>query len=122
MKEQAVGTLWNMSFDEKFRLRIANSDSFPLLVKFLEDDNLKVKEAAVGVLANLALSQSNHKIMVEAGVIPKLVSLTGLVLSATKLITSSFSCAWVTTAKGSGDEYIYVYLSLRSSFFFLSRN
>lgn len=34
---------------------------------------MKVNEAAGGVLANLALSDTNHKVMVEAGVIPALV-------------------------------------------------
>ena len=34
-----------------------------------------MKEAAGGILANLALSRVNHDIMVEAGVIPKLVRL-----------------------------------------------
>lgn len=75
-KEQSIGTLWNLSVDEKLRETIANSDLLPLLVKFLEDDDKKVKTASVGVLANLALSHSNHKVMVEAGVIPKLVRLT----------------------------------------------
>lgn len=73
MKEQSICTLWNLSVDEKLRLKIANSDILPLLIKSLEDEDINVKEAAGGVLANLALSRSNHNIMVEAGVIPKLV-------------------------------------------------
>lgn len=73
MKEQSICTLWNLSVDEKLRLKIANSDILPLLIKSLEDEDINVKEAAGGVLANLALSHSNHNIMVEAGVIPKLV-------------------------------------------------
>jgi hypothetical protein len=44
-----------------------------LAIKYLDDEDKIVKEAAAGVLANLALSQVNHDIMVEAGVIPKLV-------------------------------------------------
>ncbi|KAE9450922.1 hypothetical protein C3L33_17179, partial [Rhododendron williamsianum] len=71
-KEQSIGTLWNLSVDEKLREKIANSDLLPLLVKFLEDEDNKVKTASGGVLANLALSHFNHKVMVEAGVIPKL--------------------------------------------------
>lgn len=54
-------------------MKIANNDIVPLLIKSLEDEDIKVKEAAGGVLANLALTSSNHSIMVEAGVIPKLV-------------------------------------------------
>lgn len=73
VKEQAICTLWNLSVDEKFRMKIANSDILPLLVKSLDDEDIRVQEAAGGVLANLALSQFNHSIMVEAGVIPKLV-------------------------------------------------
>lgn len=68
--------LWNLSVDEKLREKIANSDLLPLLVKFLDNEDKKVKTASGGVVANLALSRSNHKVMVEAGVIPKLVRLT----------------------------------------------
>lgn len=75
VKEQAISALWNLSVDEKFRLKIANSDVLPLLVKSIDDEDMKLKEAAGGVLANLALSHFNHSIMVEAGVIPKLVRL-----------------------------------------------
>lgn len=73
VKEQSLCSLWNLSVDEKLRNKIANSDLLPLLIKFLEDEEVKVKEAATRVLANLALTVSNHKNMVEAGVIPKLV-------------------------------------------------
>ncbi|KAI5353320.1 hypothetical protein L3X38_006213 [Prunus dulcis] len=75
VKEQAISALWNLSVDEKFRLKIANSDVLPLLVKSMDDEDIKLKEAAGGVLANLALSHFNHSIMVEAGVIPKLAKL-----------------------------------------------
>jgi len=67
--------LSNLSVDERYRLQIANSDILLLLIKFLDDDDMKVNEAAGGVLANLALSDTNHKVMVEAGVIPALVRL-----------------------------------------------
>lgn len=65
--------LWNLSVDEKLGARITSLEILPILVKYLEDDDNKVKEASGGVLANLTLKQANHKIMVEAGVIPKLV-------------------------------------------------
>lgn len=80
MKEQTVCTLWNLSVDEKLSARITSSEILPLLLKYLEDEDIKVKEAAVGVLANLTLSQSNHEFMVELGVIPKLVRFTSLLL------------------------------------------
>lgn len=67
--------LANLSVDEKLRLQIANSDLLPLLIKFLDDEDMKVIEASGGVLANLALSVANHKVMVETGVIPPLVRL-----------------------------------------------
>ncbi|XVE74678.1 hypothetical protein DITRI_Ditri12bG0036400 [Diplodiscus trichospermus] len=72
VKEQCLCTLWNLSVDEKLRVKIANLDTLPLLISSLDDDAIKVKEAAGGVLANLALSHCNHNKMVEAGVIPKL--------------------------------------------------
>ncbi|KDP38083.1 hypothetical protein JCGZ_04726 [Jatropha curcas] len=72
VKEQSICTLWNLSADEKLRVKIANSDILPLLIKSLEDEDIRLKEAAGGVLANLALTHSNHNTMVEAGVIPKL--------------------------------------------------
>lgn len=75
VKEQGLCTLWNLSVDENIRVKLANSELLPLLIRFLEDEDIQVKEAAGGVLSNLALSNSNHKIMVEAGVIPKLANL-----------------------------------------------
>ena len=73
MKEQSLCTLWNLSVDEKLRVKIAKRDILQLLVKLLEDEDIRVKEAAGGILANLALTHSNHDAMVEAGIIPKLV-------------------------------------------------
>nr|CAN72860.1 hypothetical protein VITISV_018140 [Vitis vinifera] len=67
VKEQSICTLWNLSADEKLRMKIANTDLLPLAIKSLEDEDIKVKEAAGGVLVNLALSKSLHSIMVEAG-------------------------------------------------------
>ncbi|WJZ87960.1 hypothetical protein VitviT2T_007303 [Vitis vinifera] len=75
VKEQSICTLWNLSVDEKLRMKIANTDLLPLAIKSLEDEDIKVKEAAGGVLVNLALSKSLHSIIVEAGVIPKLAKL-----------------------------------------------
>ena len=83
VKEQSLSTLWNLSVDEKIRVKLANSDILPLIIKFLDDEDIKVKEAAGGILANLALSHANHNIMVEAGVITKLVRLP-----------PSFPCNW----------------------------
>lgn len=68
-----MSTLWNLSVDEKLCIKIAESDILLLAIKYLDDEDIKVKEAAGGILANLALSRANHNIMVEAGVIPKLV-------------------------------------------------
>lgn len=68
-----MSTLWNLSFDEKLRIKIAKSDILVLAIKYLDDEDIIVKEAAGGILANLALSHDNHNIMVEAGAIPKLV-------------------------------------------------
>jgi hypothetical protein len=73
VKVQSLNTLFNLSVDEKLRVKIAKSDLLLLAMKYLDDEDMKVKEAAAGILANLALSHVNHDIMVEAGVIPKLV-------------------------------------------------
>ncbi|XP_050372970.1 uncharacterized protein LOC126790682 [Argentina anserina] len=86
VKEQAICTLWNLSVDEKFRMKIANSDILPLLVKSLDVEDIKVQEAAGGVLANLALSEFNHGIMVEAGVIPQLTKLLRTDIEGSKVI------------------------------------
>jgi len=73
VKEQCICALWNLTVDEEIREKVADFDILRLLISFLEDDDVNVKEAAGGVLANLALSRSTHKILVEVGVIPKLV-------------------------------------------------
>lgn len=75
VKEQCICTLWNLSVDEKHRTKISSEEILPLLINALEDEDMKVKEAVGGVLANLTLSESNHNILVEAGVIPKLAKL-----------------------------------------------
>lgn len=73
MKEQALCTLWNLSVDDHLRVKISNSVLLPALITCLDDEDVKVKEASGGVLANLALNQSNHSLTVEEGIIPKLV-------------------------------------------------
>ncbi|KAJ8548416.1 hypothetical protein K7X08_032519 [Anisodus acutangulus] len=102
VKEQNLCTLWNLSVDEKLRNKIANSDLLPLLIKFLEDEEVRVKEAAGGVLANLALTASNHKNMIEAGVIPKLAMLLKTEVEGSKVITKEARNALLDLAK---DEY-----------------
>lgn len=74
MKEQVLCTIWNFSIDENLRYKILRSDILTHIVRFLDDEGIKVKEAAAGIISNLALSRSNHGALVEAGVIPKLVS------------------------------------------------
>ncbi|XP_021807628.1 uncharacterized protein LOC110751463 isoform X1 [Prunus avium] len=102
VKEQAISALWNLSVDEKFRLKIANSDVLPLLVKSMDDEDIKLKEAAGGVLANLALSHVNHSIMVEAGVIPKLAKLLRTDIEGSKVIRKEARNALLELCK---DEY-----------------
>ncbi|KAL6003150.1 hypothetical protein ACLOJK_023373 [Asimina triloba] len=46
VKEQTLCTLWNLSVDEKLRKKIATVDLLPALVKFLDDEEVKVQEAA----------------------------------------------------------------------------
>ncbi|XP_031475988.1 uncharacterized protein LOC116247804 isoform X1 [Nymphaea colorata] len=75
VKEQAICTLWNLSVDEHLRVKISNSVLLPALIKCLDDEDIKVKEASGGVLANLALSQCNHGLMVEEGIILKLAEI-----------------------------------------------
>ncbi|KAG8366739.1 hypothetical protein BUALT_Bualt17G0110700 [Buddleja alternifolia] len=102
VKEQGICTLWNLSVDEKLRERITSSEILPLLVKFLEDEDMKVKEAAGGVLANLTLNQSNHKLIVEAGVVPKLAKLLKADMEESKVIRKVARNALLELAK---DEY-----------------
>ncbi|CAN4123391.1 unnamed protein product [Withania somnifera] len=102
VKEQSLCTLWNLSVDEKLGRKIANSDLLPLLIKFLEDEEVRVKEAAGGVLANLALTACNHKNMIEAGVIPKLAMLLKTEVEGSKVIKKEARNALLELAK---DEY-----------------
>lgn len=76
-----MSTLWNLSVDEKLHIELAESDALPLIIKYLDDEEIKVKEAAGGILANLSLSHVNHSILVEAGAIPKLVRLPSSLVS-----------------------------------------
>ncbi|GAB4828749.1 hypothetical protein Ancab_018418 [Ancistrocladus abbreviatus] len=102
VKEQSISTLWNLSVDEKLRMKIAHSDLLPLLIMFLDDEEIKVNEAAGGVLANLALSRSNHSIMVEAGVIPKLAKFLTMEVEGSKVIRKEAKGALLELAK---DDY-----------------
>lgn len=99
VKEQSICTLWNLSADEKLRVKIANTDLLPLLIKFLDVEDLKVKEAAGGVLSNLALTHSNHSIMVEAGVIPKLAKLLNPDIEGSKVTRKEAKNALLEFAK-----------------------
>jgi hypothetical protein len=74
MKEQCLCTIWNFSTDENLRYKILGSDMLIPIVRFLDDEDIKVKEAASGIISNLTLSHPYHGDLVEAGVIPKLVS------------------------------------------------
>ncbi|XP_006338183.1 uncharacterized protein [Solanum tuberosum] len=100
--EQGLCTLWNLSVDEKLRNKIANSDFLPLLIKFLEYKEVQVKEAAGGILANLALTASNHNNMIEAGVVPKLAMLLKNEVEGSKVIKNEATNALLELAK---DEY-----------------
>ncbi|XP_043695121.1 uncharacterized protein LOC122645816 [Telopea speciosissima] len=102
VKEQSICTLWNLSVDEQLRVKIANSDLLPTVIKFLDDEEMKVKEAAGGVLANLSLTCSTHSIMVEAGVIPKLANLLRTDMEGSKVIKKEAKNVLLEFAK---DEY-----------------
>lgn len=102
VKEQGICVLWNLSSDEKYRLKIANTMLLPLLVKFLDDEDMRVIEAAGGVLANLTLSPSNHNVMVEAYVIPKLAKFLTNEVEGSKVIRKEAKNALLELAK---DDY-----------------
>ncbi|KAK4261752.1 hypothetical protein QN277_004708 [Acacia crassicarpa] len=107
VKEQSMSTLWNLSVDEKLRIKLANSDSLPLIIKYLEDEDVKVKEAAGGILANLALSHVNHSLLVEAGVIPKLAKFLTSYSEGSKVIEKEAKNALLEFVK---DEYYKILL------------
>ncbi|XP_027913949.1 uncharacterized protein LOC114173647 [Vigna unguiculata] len=86
VKEQSLTTLWNLSVDEKLWIKISKTEILPVAIKYLEDEDIKVQEAAGGILANLALSRVNHSIMVEAGVIPKLAKFLTSNLEGSKVL------------------------------------
>ena len=58
VKEQSMCVLWNFSVHEKLRAKMANSEILSSLIQALSDDKVGVKEAATGVLANLAMSKT----------------------------------------------------------------
>ncbi|XP_074296002.1 uncharacterized protein LOC141623747 [Silene latifolia] len=99
VKEQSLSMLWNLSADDKVGLKIANPSLLPLLVKCLDDKDMKTAEAAGGVLANLALNTSNHKILVEVGVIPKLAKFLTCETEASKIIKKEARNALLELAK-----------------------
>ncbi|XP_028775496.1 uncharacterized protein LOC114732376 [Neltuma alba] len=102
VKEQSMSTLWNLSVDEKLRIKLTKSDILPLIIKYLEEEDVKVKEAAGGILANLALSHVNHSILVEAGVIPKLAKFLTSDSEGSKVIKKEAKNALLEFVK---DEY-----------------
>ncbi|KAI0515850.1 hypothetical protein KFK09_008518 [Dendrobium nobile] len=105
VKEQSLCTLWNLSIDEKPRIKIARGDLLPLLIRLLDDEKIKVKEAAAGVLSNLSLSPCNHRNMVELGVIPKLANLFKSDAEGLKVIRKSAKTALLELSK---DDYYRV--------------
>lgn len=102
VKVQSMCTLWNLSVDEKLRVKISGNDMLPLIIKSLDDEDITVKEAAGGVLANLALSHYTHTMMVEAGVIPKLANILKADLTGSTVINKEARNALLELAK---DEY-----------------
>ncbi|MCO5584465.1 hypothetical protein L7F22_038393 [Adiantum nelumboides] len=74
VREQAANCLWNLSLDEVVRNKIDILELMPVLRTMLDSEG-SVKEAAIGILANFALNDSNHDLLVEAGVISKLADL-----------------------------------------------
>jgi hypothetical protein len=75
VREQAVGVLWNLSANERERKKIAGLELLPVLLAVVDSKEELEQEAAMGVLANMSLSPSNHSILVDAGIIPKLVKI-----------------------------------------------
>ncbi|KAG0603894.1 hypothetical protein M758_10G128700 [Ceratodon purpureus] len=94
VRMQALCVLWNVSLNEKERMKIADLELLPALLAIVdsEEENeaeneagvgLRIgdseeetaKEAAVGVLANLSYSSSNHPVLIQAGVIPRLAKI-----------------------------------------------
>ncbi|KAL8142052.1 hypothetical protein V2J09_015084 [Rumex salicifolius] len=102
VKEQSLCALWNLSADEKLRVKMAKSDLLPSLIKLLDDDIEQVKEAAGGVLANLALTRTNHDILVEAGVIPKLAKFLTREVEGSKIMRREAKSTLLELAE---DEY-----------------
>ncbi|CAI9096025.1 OLC1v1032087C1 [Oldenlandia corymbosa var. corymbosa] len=107
VKEQSLGTLWNLSADENPQRKICNQELLLLLIKYLEDEDVKVKETAAAVLGNLALAHSTHKIMVEAGIIPALAKLLTSNEEGQKVIRKEARRALLEIAK---DDYYKILL------------
>ncbi|KAG0456477.1 hypothetical protein HPP92_024265, partial [Vanilla planifolia] len=104
-KVQGLCTLWNLSIEEKTRIKIGHGDLLPLLIKFLDDEAIDIKEAAVGIMANLTLSPSYHIAMVEAGAIGKLADLFKCNAKDFKVIRKAAKMALLELSK---DDYYRV--------------
>ncbi|KAG0456415.1 hypothetical protein HPP92_024203 [Vanilla planifolia] len=104
-KVQGLCTLWNLSIEEKTRIKIGHGDLLPLLIKFLDDEAINIKEAAVGIMANLTLSPSYHIAMVEAGAIGKLADLFKCNAKDFKVIRKAAKMALLELSK---DDYYRV--------------
>ncbi|KAJ7543007.1 hypothetical protein O6H91_09G021900 [Diphasiastrum complanatum] len=75
VREQATCVLWNLSVEESYSRKIGKLELLLVLLTMLDSSQQGEIEAAAGVLSNVALSKSNHSMLMDAGAIPKLAKL-----------------------------------------------
>ncbi|KAF9625290.1 hypothetical protein IFM89_020876 [Coptis chinensis] len=66
VKEQSICVLWNLSVDEKLRVKMANGDLLPILIKFLGDEEeMKAKFLKVNVEGSKVLRKVAKNVLLE---------------------------------------------------------
>lgn len=105
IKEQCLCTIWNFSVDEKLRYKLLGSDMLIPIVRFLDDEDIKVKEVAASITSYLTLSHSYHGALVEAGVIPKLVSCGSILFLLNNQLMSTHACITLICARTLSHSY-----------------
>jgi len=74
-KAAAIDVIWNLSGYKHSISVVRESGAIPVLIRFLRDGNLDLREKASATIAQLSYEEENRGAMEEEGVIPILIEL-----------------------------------------------